>query len=327
MIDDRWSDDAEELAAALRRILAKHADPARVRAAEYGDGTDSELAAALAGFGLWDLGAEPELLVRAAREVGATLAPTPFVAALPALALLDRADITDGVDRPLAAAGLPYVAVRDGDTVGLVEAGHPVRTAGGEIAHDVHLLGAATAPASADPVTWVSWGWLASSAALVGAADALLANTVHYVSQRRQFGQPVGAFQGVAFPLADAATAIRGADLLVRKTTYLTAADGVIPPPFAAMTAHTARNAARQVVSSAHQAMGGQGFTTEADTQLYSRRIRTWSGAMAETAPALADLARRLADPATRGSVTDLWQFDAGFELPRWAREAEAAAG
>lgn len=327
MIDDRWSPDAEELGTALRRVLAKHAGSEQVRAAEDGDGVDPALDAALADFGLADLSGEPELLVRAALEVGAALAPTPFVGTVPGLALLGRTDVTDGVDRDLALAGPPWVAVRSGDTVALTTAGTRVRTAAGEVAHD--LRGVAPAPAEhtgADAGTWVAWGWLATSAALVGAADALLAYTVGYVSQRRQFGQPVGAFQGVAFPIADAATAVRGANLLVRKTTYLTVADGTPPAHFAAMTAHTARAAARQAASVAHQAMGGQGFTLEAETQLFSRRLRAWSGAMPDTTAALAGLARTLADPATRDTITDLWQFDRGFVLPRWAQEAEAAA-
>ncbi|RNL62349.1 hypothetical protein EFK50_11260 [Nocardioides marmoriginsengisoli] len=326
MIDDRWSRDAEELGAALRRVLAKHSGSDQVRAAEAGDGTDRALDAALTEFGLGDLAGQPELLVRAAREVGAALAPTPFVASVPALALLGRGDVSDGVDRPLAAAGVDLVAVRTGATVGLVSPGAAVRTAAGESAHDVRALGGTPAPTDAEARTWISWGWLATAAALVGAAENLLTRTVEYVSQRHQFGRPVGAFQGVAFPLADAATAVRGADLLVRKTTYLAANDGEPPRHFAAMTAYAARRAARQTASTTHQAMGGQGFTTEADTQLYSRRLRTWSAAMPDPASALADLARTLADPEAREQVTDLWQFDRGFELPRWVREADAAS-
>ena len=42
---------------------------------------------------------------------------------------------------------------------------------------------------------------------------------------------------------------------------------------------------------------------------------------MPDPGPWLAELARTLADPANRDQVTDLWQFDRGFTLPRWARE------
>ncbi len=324
MIEDRWSGDAEEMATALRRVLTGYSTSEQVRAAEASGRPDSALDAALAEFGLTELADEPELLVRAAYELGAALTPSPFVASIPGLALLGRADVSDGVDRTLAVAGLAHVAVRHHDQVVLVAGAAPVRTSAGELAIDVRDLDDTQAvPVDTDPPTWVSWGWLATSAALVGASDALIAYTVEYVSQRKQFGQPVGAFQGVAFPLADAATAVRGADLLVRKATFLTSTDGVPPRHFAAIAAHAARRAARQAATTAHQSMGGQGFSLEADTQLYSRRIRAWSGTMPDPTPALAELARTLADPSTRERVTDLWQFDNGFDLPRWAREAE----
>ncbi len=328
MIDDRWSEDAEELGTALRRVLERHSSPENVRAIEGGDATaTADLVRAVAEFGLWELTGEAELLVRASQEIGAALTPSPFVSAVPALALLGRADVADGVDRELATAGLPLVAVRhDDDKVALRPADVTVRSSAGELVHDLRQAhDAELIVTDADPIAWLSWGWLATSAALVGAADALLRYTVSYVSQRRQFGQPVGAFQGVAFPLADAATAVRGADLFVRKTTYLTATGATPPTHFAAMTAHTARDAARQAAAAAHQAMGGQGFTLEADTQLYSRRLRAWSAAIPDPAPTLAWLARTLADPDTRATVTDLWQFDNGFEIPAWAREAEDA--
>ncbi len=325
MIDDRWSDDAEEMAAALRRVLAKHCTSERVRAAEDGNGLDAELESALAEFGLAELAGDPELLVRAAYELGAELAPTPFVGSVPALALLGRADVSDGAERLLARAGLPYVAIRRNGGIAIAPSPIAVRSAAGDALLDLRDLETVdTTPVYADPTNWRSWGWLASSAALVGAAQRLLAHTVEYVSQRHQFGQPVGAFQGVAFPMADAATSVRGAELLVRKTTYLAKADGSPPSHFAAMTAHATIRATRQTASTAHQAMGGQGFTLEADTQLYTRRIRSWSGLMPDPSPVLADLAKALADQGRRHEVTDLWQFDRGFELPRWAREAEA---
>lgn len=322
MIDDRWSDDAEEMAGALGRVLSKHSGSEDVRAAEAGAST-AALDEALAEFGLADLAGEPELVIRAARELGATLAPTAFVAKIPALMMLGRDDITDGVDRDLALAGPPLVALRaDDGNVGLAATGPAVRSSGGDLVIRTQGL-TATETTQVSSEDWRCWGWLASAAALVGAAEQIVTITVDYVSQRRQFGQPVGAFQGVAFPLADAATAVRGADLLLRKTTYLTRDASVPPQHFAAMTAHTARRAARQAASAAHQAMGGQGFTLEADTQLYSRRIRSWSSTLADPREALALMARTLANPQTRSQITDLWQFDEGFVLPRWAREAE----
>ena len=102
---------------------------------------------------------------------------------------------------------------------------------------------------------------------------------------------------------------------------YLAATDGAVPIFAAVMAAAKARAAARQAAATVHQALGGYGFTIEADCQLYSRRIRAWSATMPDPGPCLAQLARTLADPASRDEISDLWQFDRGFNLPRWARE------
>ncbi|WP_031464577.1 acyl-CoA dehydrogenase family protein, partial [Sciscionella sediminilitoris] len=47
--------------------------------------------------------------------------------------------------------------------------------------------------------------------ACLGAAQASLTDTVYWVRQREAFGGPIGRFQGVAFPLAEHATYLRGA--------------------------------------------------------------------------------------------------------------------
>ncbi|MNF92623.1 Acyl-CoA dehydrogenase [compost metagenome] len=41
-----------------------------------------------------------------------------------------------------------------------------------------------------------------------------------YAAQRKQFGQPIGKFQGVSFPLADMAVDIRLGDLLLMNTAW-----------------------------------------------------------------------------------------------------------
>ncbi|WP_020497988.1 acyl-CoA dehydrogenase family protein [Sciscionella marina] len=47
--------------------------------------------------------------------------------------------------------------------------------------------------------------------ACLGAAQASLTDTVHWARRREAFGGPIGRFQGVAFPLAEHATYLRGA--------------------------------------------------------------------------------------------------------------------
>lgn len=325
MFDERWPEEAEELADALDGILAKYCSPAALRVMEA-DGPESadrrqDLDQALRKFGLGELSAEPCLLTRAAVCLGARLAPVPFVSATPARMVLDESDVANGVDRATIPSGLPRAVVASGGGVAIVDvAGEIRRSAGGERLVVIGDLAGQAVDADVDALR--AWGFLLEAAQLVGAAQALLRHGVGYVSERHQFGVPVGSFQGVAHPLAETATALQAADLLTRHAGYLADCDGAVPLFAAAMAAAKARSASRLAAGTVHQALGGYGFTVEADCQLYSRRIRAWTAAMADPMPTLGMLARTLSDPATRDQVTDLWQFDRGFALPRWAIEA-----
>ncbi len=324
MFDERWPTQAEELGDALGAVLTRYCTPDALRGldnpAEPASGGLDNVGRALDDFGLWDLPAEPYLLTRAAVTLGEHLAPTPFVSAMPAYAVLGEKAVANGVDRRVVPAGVPRVVVALGTGIGIgPTTGAARRSAGSE---DVVLLEDVEAEAvdgDADAIR--AWGFLLESAQLVGAAKALIRYGVSYVSERRQFGVPVGSFQGVAHPLADAATAVQAADLLTRHGAYLAETDGQVPLFAAAMAAAKARAASRQTAAAVHQALGGYGFTIEANCQLYSRRIRAWTAAMPDPGPWLAELARTLTDPATRDNITDLWQFDRGFTLPRWANE------
>lgn len=325
MFDERWPDDAEELGAALGTVLAKYCTRDALRAIDSRTETTparlEDLDQALDEFGLWDLPAEPYLLTRAAVSLGEHLAPAPFVSAMPAYAVLGEKGVANGVDRTVVPSGLSRVIVAVGSGVGIGSVTGVIRRSAGS--EDAVLLDAVEAQSvDADADAMRAWGFLLESARLVGAAKALIRYGVDYVSERRQFGVPVGSFQGVAHPLADVATAVESADLLTRHAAYLAETEGEVPLFAAAMAAAKARAASRQAAAVVHQVLGGYGFTIEADCQLYSRRIRAWTAAMPDPGRWLADLARTLADPATRDSVTDLWQFDRGFTLPRWANEA-----
>ena len=54
----------------------------------------------------------------------------------------------------------------------------------------------------------------------LGAAQQTLDETITYVKTREQFGKPISRFQGVAFPLAEAATLIEAARWLCYKILW-----------------------------------------------------------------------------------------------------------
>lgn len=109
----------------------------------------------------------------------------------------------------------------------------------------------------------------------VGGSQRMLDVTVAHVSTRKQFGQPVGAYQAVKH---------RCANMLVQVETAKSAAyhgvwalmDGTDDPELAASLAQALASEAYSFVStSAIQMHGGLGFTWEGTPQLYFKRATT----------------------------------------------------
>ena len=91
-----------------------------------------------------------------------------------------------------------------------------------------------------------------------GALDAALA----YTTQREQFNKPLSAFQGVQFQLADMATQVEAARLLVYNAAYRASA-GLSYSQESAMAKLFASETAMRVTTQAVQLHGGYGYTRE----------------------------------------------------------------
>ena len=117
-------------------------------------------------------------------------------------------------------------------------------------------------------------GAAAIAAELVGVCQRALDMTVAYVSERRQFGVPVGAFQAVAHRCAQMLLHTEGA----RSAAYFAAWAADAAPERLAEAAGLARvaggDAAKEVTGSAIQAHGGIGFTWEADVHWLFKRAQ-----------------------------------------------------
>ena len=59
----------------------------------------------------------------------------------------------------------------------------------------------------------------------LGLAQGALERTIAYVKERKQFGRPIGAFQNTQFQLANLATQVEAAQLLVYKAAEAKAAE------------------------------------------------------------------------------------------------------
>jgi len=95
-----------------------------------------------------------------------------------------------------------------------------------------------------------------------------------YSAERIQFGKPIGSFQAIAHPLADSATDITGAQLLVWRAIWDIAAGRQDAAAHAAMASWWASAAADAAVRRAVRTFGGYGVSLEYDVQLYFRRAK-----------------------------------------------------
>ncbi len=129
------------------------------------------------------------------------------------------------------------------------------------------------------PGGWDVWDAVMHDAIVLAAAQAVggarrtLEFTVDYAKTRHQFDKPLGAFQALAHYLADAVTAVDGAETLVWEAAWA-GDDGRSTARLAPMAKLFACDTFRDVTAMAQQIFGGNGFTVEFDTQLYFRRAK-----------------------------------------------------
>jgi len=110
-------------------------------------------------------------------------------------------------------------------------------------------------------------GVLGTAAQLCGLSDRMLAMTVDYTKERKQFGVPVGSFQAVKHHLANARIALEFARPLVYRAAT-TPDDKAATSMALAKAADTALLTARVAL----QCHGAIGYTTEYDLHLYMKR-------------------------------------------------------
>ncbi|GHO95776.1 putative acyl-CoA dehydrogenase YngJ [Reticulibacter mediterranei] len=116
-------------------------------------------------------------------------------------------------------------------------------------------------------------GRIAIAALAVGLAQACLDESLSYARQRRQFGQPIGAFQAIQFKLADMATEVELARLMYYKAAWLHMR-GESYTREAAMAKLFASETAKRAADQAVQIHGGYGFMDEYPVSRYWRNVK-----------------------------------------------------
>lgn len=113
-------------------------------------------------------------------------------------------------------------------------------------------------------------GRIGIAAQALGLAEGALERTIEYVKERKQFGRSIGAFQNTQFQLADMATKVEAAQLLVYKAAMAKATQKNYSMEAAKAKLYAAE-VAMEVTTKAVQLHGGYGYTREYDVERMMR--------------------------------------------------------
>jgi alkylation response protein AidB-like acyl-CoA dehydrogenase len=200
---------------------------------------------------------------------------------------LARSD--DGVVAAVARCG-------DGVTVVAGESADPAQPVA-----DVEIDAEPLATAPVDLESALTAPLVAAAADLVGVASAALHRSVEHAKARRQFGTPIGAFQGIKHMLADNHVSLERA----RSLTYAAAASlgdpGTAPADAwtaAALAKAAAGDAAASCARAAVQVHGALGQTWEHDVHLYVRHAWQLGAMLGDSRALYHEVGRRFAGGA-----------------------------
>ncbi len=127
---------------------------------------------------------------------------------------------------------------------------------------------------------WLGATRLQVAATCIGRAERAFGHAVDWSAERRQFGQPIGKFQGVSFKLADMAVELKAADLMLMEAGWKYDA-GTITDADMAMAKLKASEMLAMVADEAIQIHGGMGLMEELPLERIWRDARVeriWEG-------------------------------------------------
>ncbi|MDB4923968.1 acyl-CoA dehydrogenase family protein [Mucilaginibacter sp.] len=113
-------------------------------------------------------------------------------------------------------------------------------------------------------------GRISIAALSLGIAKGAFEAAVTYAKQRRQFGQAIANFQGISFKLADMATEIEAAELLIMQAADLKNRHKPVTKQ-SAMAKYFASEVAVKCATEAVQIFGGYGYTKDFPVEKYYR--------------------------------------------------------
>lgn len=275
------TEEQRALADALDGLLASSDTPAVARA--WADGDHAP------GLNLWDrlveqgvtmlaTEATPVEVVVAFEVLGRHAVPGPWVESAAYLPVALGKEI-EGIATVAAPPHVPYALDADvADAVYLAGPEGLVEAEAGQLRRSVDLtrrlfsvspsVGGVAAEERGGVSRPFDLAALATAAQLLGAGERVLADTVTYAKQRRQFGREIGSYQAIKHALADVRIALDFARPLV----YGAALD---PNPRSVSAAKVACADAAYLASRAGlQVHGAIGYTQECDLSIWITKIR-----------------------------------------------------
>lgn len=113
-------------------------------------------------------------------------------------------------------------------------------------------------------------GRISIAALSLGIAKGAYEASVQYAKERHQFDQPIANFQGISFKLADMATKIEAAELLINQACDLKMR-GLPMTKEAAMAKYYASEISVEISTDAVQVFGGYGYTKDFPVEKFYR--------------------------------------------------------
>jgi alkylation response protein AidB-like acyl-CoA dehydrogenase len=159
-------------------------------------------------------------------------------------------------------------------------------------AGDATVIGSGAAATARFAAALEEWKLLIG-AALNGLSREAIRLASEYACERVQFGKPIGAYQGVSHPLADAIVAVDAGRLMIWRAVSDMAREPEKAGETIALAAWWAGNAAEQAVMHSLHTFGGYGLTLEYDIHLFNLRSRAWLLVMGDPEALLDEAAAR----------------------------------
>lgn len=295
-------------------------------------------------------------------EAGRTLASGPLAEGIVGARLLAQLDPEDMTGlRDVVAAGTSVVTIamhdvarspeqlitggavaqgviaRDGDAVVLVRPGSQQGCIEKTLAstpiarlrlngNERTVLGEGEAALAAYAAAIEEWKLLVA-AALAGLSKEAIRLASEYACERLQFGKPIGSYQGVSHPLANAVVDVDAGRLMLWRAIRAVVDGDADAGERVSIATWFIGQAAEKAVSQGLHTFGGYGLTLEYDIHLFNLRSRAWLLTLGDPELLLEEAARRRygGERAILPEAGDMAvEFDLGADAASLAEETRA---